>query len=399
MAAARIYLDHHATTPVDPRVLEVMLPWFTERFGNAASAGHAFGWEAADAVDAARAQVAAAVGADPRAIVFTSGTTESNNLAITGAVEQDGRERPHVITNAAEHKAVLDVCARLERRGAEVTVLPVDGDGRITAEQVAGALTDRTVLVSVMLANNEVGSLQPVADIGAVTRAAGVLLHCDAAQAVTKVPVDVDALQVDLCSFSAHKMYGPKGVGALFVRRREPRVRLAPQQLGGGHERGLRSGTLPVPLIVGFGEACRLGIAEQDANAAHCAALRDRLWAGLTAELDQVTRTGHPTECLPGNLNAVFACIEAEGLLMQLPDVACSAGSACTAASLDPSHVLLACGLSPEAARASVRFGIGKDNTAEEIDRALAAIVPVVRRLRAQSPLYTPSPAPPPDAS
>lgn len=390
MAAPRIYLDHHATTPVDPQVLEAMLPYFTERFGNAASAGHAYGWEAADAVDAARIQVAAAIGTEANAIVFTSGTTEANNLAIRGAVEQDGRERPHLITNAAEHKAVLDVCRRLEQQGAELTVLPVDGDGRITAAQVAEAITDRTVLVSVMLASNEVGSLQPVAAIGAVTRERGVLLHCDAAQAVAKIPVDVEALQADLLSFSAHKMYGPKGVGALYVRRRSPRVRLTPQQLGGGHERGLRSGTLPVPLLVGFAEACRLGVERLDADAAHCAALRDRLWAGISARLDRVSRTGHATECLPGNLNCAFEFAEAEGLLMQMGGIALSAGSACTAASLDPSHVLLACGLTPEQARASIRFGIGRGNTEAEIDTVLDTLVPVVQRLRAESPLYTP---------
>lgn len=391
MTVPRIYLDHHATTPVDPQVLAAMLPYFTERFGNPASAGHGFGWEAADAVDAARAQIAAAVGADAKDLIFTSGTTESNNLAITGALEQDGRDRPHVITNAAEHKAVLDVCRRAERRGAELTVLPVDGDGRITAAQVADAITDRTVLVSVMLANNEVGSLLPVAEIGAVTRAAGVLLHCDGAQAVGKIPVDVEALQADLLSFSAHKLYGPKGVGALFVRRRNPRVRLAPQLVGGGHERGLRSGTLPVPLLVGFAEACRLGIERRSADAVHCAALRARLWGGITARLDRVRRTGHPTHCLPGNLNCAFEFVEAEGLLMQMAGVALSAGSACTAASLDPSHVLLACGLTPEQARSSIRFGIGRGNTEAEIDTVLDLLVPVVQRLRAESPLYPPA--------
>ena len=382
----RIYLDHHATTPVDSRVVAAMQPWWTERFGNPASP-HAFGWEADDAVEAARAEVAAAIGAEAREIVFTSGTTESVNLALKGAVEASKRPDPHVVTSAIEHRAVLDTCAWLERRGVAVTRVPVDAAGRVDPTGVAAACTDRTVAISVMAANNEIGTLQPVAAIGAFARSRGIAFHTDAAQAVTKVPFDVRGACVDLCSFSAHKLYGPKGVGALYVRRSPPRVRVAPQLHGGGHERGLRSGTLPVPLIVGFGAACRIGLAERERDAAHAVALRERLWAALSATLDGLHQNGHSAERLPGNLSVAFAGVHGEGLLMQLRDVAVASGSACTAASLEPSHVLLACGLPPDLAHATLRFGIGRGNTEAEIDHVAAEVARVVRELRAHVPV------------
>ena len=384
-----IYLDYHATTPVDPRVVAALTPYFTERFGNTASRQHPFGWAARDAAEAARRQVAGLIGADPREICFTSGATESNNLALKGAVAAAASGTPHIVTVATEHRAVLDPCRRLAEGGARVTEVPPDRDGRVTPEAIERALTEDTVLVSVMLANNEIGVLQPIAGISEITRASGVLLHSDAAQAVGRVPVDVDALGVDLLSFTAHKLYGPKGIGALYVRRRRPRVPLAAIIDGGGHERGLRSGTLNVPGIVGFGAAAEICRAELAAEGERIGRLRDRLLAALTARLDGVTVNGSMEQRLPHNLNVSFAGVEGESLLVGLDDVAVSSGAACTTASpgLDPSHVLRAIGLSDELARASLRFGLGRWTTEEEIDYAADKVSSLVERLRQLSPV------------
>ena len=384
-----IYLDYHATTPVDPRVVEAMAPYFTERFGNAASRHHAFGWAARDAAEAARRQVAGLIGADPREICFTSGATESNNLALKGAVTAAARPRPHVVTVATEHRAVLDPCSRLAEGGARVTEVAPAGDGLVSPESIERALTDDTVLVSVMLANNEIGVLQPIAGIAEVTGARGVLLHCDAAQAVGRVPVDAGALGVDLLSLTAHKLYGPQGVGALYVRRRRPRLRLAPIIDGGGHERGLRSGTLNVPGIVGFGAAAEICRAELAAEGERIGRLRDRLLAALTGRLDGATVNGSLERRLPHNLNVSFAGVEGESLLVGLDDVAVSSGAACSTASpsLEPSHVLRAIGLPDELARASLRFGLGRWTTEEEIDYAADKVSSLVERLRELSPV------------
>jgi cysteine desulfurase len=385
----RVYLDNHATTPVDPRVLEAMLPYFAERFGNAASRTHPFGVEAEEAVEQARAEIAAVVGATPREIIFTSGATESDNLAIKGVVEFYADKGNHVITAATEHKAVLDTCKALVKAGnATVTVLPVDGTGRVDPEAVRRAITPQTVLISIMHANNEIGTLQPIADIGRIAKDAGVLFHTDGAQSVGKVPVDVGALGVDLLALTAHKLYGPKGCGALYVRNSAPRVRLAPQMHGGGHERGMRSGTLNVPGVVGLGRACAIAAAEMRPEQAHLAALRDRLHRGLLAQLDAVELNGHPTERLAGNLHLTFAGVDGDALLAALQDVALSSGSACTSAVLEPSHVLRAIGLDEDDAHASIRFGIGRFNTQADIDYAVDRVVQEVRRLRALSPQY-----------
>ena len=373
-----IYLDHHATTPVDPVVLEAMLPWFTEHFGNAASRGHVEGHRAQRAVESARAQVARHLGCSPKEVVFTSGATESNNLAILGAVRARGAAGAHVITAATEHKAVLDPVARLAREGARVTVLDVEPDGRLPVERVAEALRPDTVLVSVMAVNNEVGTVQPIPELGALCRERGVLLHCDAAQTAW-TPVDVRAWQVDLLSLSAHKLYGPKGVGALYVRRGRPRIQLEPLQYGGGHERGFRSGTLPVPLIVGMGAAVGLlGDAEAEARVAR---LRDRLWDKLRAA-GGVHLNGGMAHRAPHNLNVSIDGVEAEALLMGIRGIAVSTGSACTSATLEPSHVLRALGLSAGRAQAAIRFGLGRSTTEEEVDRAAAHIVAKVDMLR-----------------
>lgn len=383
-----IYLDNHATTRTDPRVLAAMLPYFTEHYGNAASRTHAFGWKAEEAVDQARAQVAELIGADAKEIIFTSGATESNNLALKGSAGMYRRQGNHVITVQTEHRAVLDPCRRLQRDGFAVTFLPVDRYGRVTPQQVADAITPQTILVSVMLANNEVGTLQPVAEIGAICKERQVLLHTDATQAVGKIPVDVAALQVDLLSLSAHKIYGPKGVGALYVRRRQPHVRLEPLFDGGGHERGMRSGTLPVPLVVGLGMACELCRQEMPTEAPRLRDLRDRLHRGLEEQLDECLLNGHPVERLPGNLNLSFAHVQGEALLMALKTVAVSSGSACTSASVEPSYVLRALGVPDELAHSSIRFGIGRFNTAAEIEQVIDAVAQAVRRLRALSPSY-----------
>ena len=398
-----IYMDYNATTPVDPRVFEAMAPYFTKTFGNPASRGHVFGWEAEAAVDAARDQMARAMNASAREIVFTSGATESDNIAILGVARLHREKGGHVITAPTEHSAVLDPCRQLEREGCGVTYLePAKGTGEIRPEQVRAAIQDKTVLVSLMLANNEVGTVQRAAAIGAVCREKNVLFHTDAVQGFGKIPFDVDAMHVDLASFSAHKIYGPKGVGALYVRARNPHVRLEPIVFGGGHERGMRSGTLNVPGIVGFGKAAELAVAEMAEEGRRLRLLRKRLYDGLCSRIDDVTLNGAPLPAieadgalssgaeeprLPGNLNVSFAGVEGEALLVSMKDVAVSSGSACTSASLAPSHVLTSIGVSPELAHASIRFGLGRWNTAEEIDYAIETAVKAVVRLRENSPL------------
>jgi cysteine desulfurase len=384
-----IYLDHHATTPIDPRVLDAMMPYLREKFGNAASREHAWGREAAKAVEEARAQVAALIGADEREIVFTSGATESDNLAIKGVAEFHRERGDHLVTAVTEHPAILDSCAALERAGrARVTRLPVDREGLISLDALREALTDKTVLVSIMFANNEIGVLQDIPAIGSLCRERRVLFHTDAAQAAGKVPVDVGAMPIDLVSMSAHKMYGPKGVGALYVRRRNPRVRLTPILDGGGHEGGLRSGTLNVPAIVGFGAACEIARTEMGEEAGRLRKLRDRLWEGLSNDLDHVTLNGHAERRLPGNLNVSFKYVESESLILSLDGIAVSSGAACTTAKVEPSHVLKAIGLPEDLARASVRFGLGRSTTQAEIDTVRKRVVDAVRRLRKMSPLY-----------
>ena len=384
-----IYLDNHATTPMDPRVLEKMIPYFTENFGNAGSRNHAYGWKAEEAVDKARAQVAALIGADPKEIVITSGATESNNIAILGVAEMYKDKGNHIITCVTEHKAVLDPCKHLEETGAcEVTWLGVDKYGQINLDELRAAITDKTILISIMHANNEIGTLQPVAAIGKIAKEKGILFHSDAVQSVGKIPVDVNALGVDLLSLSGHKIYGPKGIGALYVRRRNPRVRLSPIVFGGGQERGMRSGTLNVPGLVGLGEACELARLEMATEAERLKGLRDRLHEGLTRQLDEVYLNGHPTERLPGNLNLSFAYVEGESLIMGIKDLAVSSGSACTSASLEPSYVLRALGTREDLAHTSIRFGLGRFTTQEEIDFAIQQVVHEVSRLREMSPLY-----------
>jgi cysteine desulfurase len=388
MVQLPIYLDNNSTTRVDPRVVEAMLPYFTEDYGNAASRTHVFGLKAAEAVEEARGRVARLIAADAREIVFTSGATESNNLALKGVAAMYRRQGNHLVTAVTEHRAVLDPCRRLEREGFRVTFLPVDEYGRVTPNQVAEALTDQTLLVSIMAANNEVGTVQPVREIGRLCKERGVLFHCDAVQAVGKLPVDVEDMGIDLLSLSAHKLYGPKGVGALYVRRRDPSVRLEPLFDGGGHERRMRSGTLPVPLVVGLGVACTLCQWEMTAEAERLTRLRERLRQGIMGELDEVYLNGHPTERLPGNLNLSFAYIQGDALMMNLRDVALSSGSACTSAEPEPSYVLRALGRSDDLAHGSLRFGLGRFTTEEDVDHVSAAVVRGVRHLRSLSPLY-----------
>ena len=383
-----IYMDFQATTPVDPRVLEAMLPYFREKFGNAASRNHSFGWEAEKAVSKARAEIASLIGASPKEIIFTSGSTEAINLAIKGAGEMYASKGKHIITSQAEHKAVLDTCKHMEKQGFEVTYLAPDSTGRISVESIRQALREDTILVTVMWANNEVGTLNPIREIGELCHERGVLFFTDGTQAAGKIPVDVEADHVDLLCLSAHKIYGPKGVGCLYVRRRKPRVRLVAQMDGGGHERGMRSGTLNVPGIVGLGAACAICEAELESSMKRSAELRDRLEARITGELDMVHLNGNREFRLPGNLNLSFPYVEGESLLMGIDDVAVSSGSACTSASLEPSHVLRSMGVGDDLAHSSIRFGIGRTTTEEEVDYVANKVVKAVQRLREMSPLY-----------
>jgi len=382
-----IYMDNNATTRVDPQVVDAMLPWFSEHYGNAASRHHAFGRKAEAAVEEAREQVARLIAAGPREIVFTSGATESNNLALKGACAMNRTRGDHIITAVTEHHAVLDPVRRLQRQGFQATFLPVDRFGLVSPEQVEEAITERTILVSLMAANNEVGTLHPIRAIGEVCKRRGVLFHTDAVQAVGKVPLDAEEMGIDLLSLSGHKMYGPKGIGALYVRRRSPTVRLEPMLDGGGHERGLRSGTLNVPGIVGLGKACELCQAEREAEATRLTNLRERLRQGIEA-LPGVSLNGHPEERLPGNLNLSISWVRGEALLMGLRGVAVSSGSACTSANPEPSYVLRALGVDDELGQASLRFGLGRFNTAEEVEQVTDEVVRVVRRLREMSPDY-----------
>jgi len=382
-----IYMDNHATTPMDPRVLEEMLPYFMEKFGNAASRNHSFGWAAEEGVEAARERIAKLVGATTKEIIFTSGATESDNLAIKGAAEFYREKGNHIVTCKTEHKAVLDSCKRLERQGYEVTYLPVSKEGLVDPEDVRKAITPKTILVSIMFANNEIGTVQPVEQIGAICREKGVLFHCDAVQGIGKLPFDVEKVQADLVSMSGHKMYGPKGIGALYVRRK-PRVRLAELIDGGGHERGMRSGTLNVPGIVGMAKASEICQAEMVEEGLRLGALRERMRESICSRLDLVHVNGSKEHHLPGNLNLSFAYVEGEGLMMAIKDVAVSSGSACTSASLEPSYVLRACGVEEEMAHSSIRFGLGRFNTQEEVDYVSDLVVKSVRRLREMSPLY-----------
>src|SRR3989441_3084577 len=383
-----IYMDNHATTPVDPRVLEAMLPFFGEKFGNAASRNHSFGWSAEEAVENARAQIARLVNANPKEIIFTSGATESNNLAIKGVAEMYREKGNHIITQVIEHKAVLDTCKRLEKYGFEVTYLPVEKDGRINLDDLRRAITPKTILISIMYANNEIGVINPIAEIGKIAKEKGVFFHVDGVQAAGKVPVDVQKDNIDLLSLSGHKIYGPKGVGALYVRRRNPRVQLSAIIDGGGHERGMRSGTLNVPGIVGLGKACEIAQKEMPEESARMLSLREHLRKGLEAKLDEVFINGSIEHRLPNNLNMSFAYVEGESLLMGINDIAVSSGSACTSATLEPSYVLKALGVGEDLAHTSIRFGLGRFNTQEEVDYVTDRVVETVNRLRELSPLY-----------
>ncbi len=383
-----IYMDNHATTPCDPRVVEAMMPFLTQHFGNAASRNHAFGWAAEEAVELARERIAKLIGASPKEIIFTSGATESDNMALKGVVEFYGHKGKHIITAMTEHKAIIDTARHLEREGCEVTWLPVGTDGLIDPAEVEKAIRPDTILVSVMHANNEIGVLNDVAAIGRICKAHKVLFHTDAAQSVGKVPVDVQAMDIDLLSISAHKLYGPKGIGALYVRRKKPRVRVSPLVHGGGHERGMRSGTLPVHQIVGFGMACEVAMQDLEGDIAHSRALRDRLHDKLVAAIPEVLINGSMERRLPGNLNISFMFVEGESLLMALRDVAVSSGSACTSASLEPSYVLRAIGLDDENAHSSIRFGLGRFNTEEEVDHVADLVIGAVAKLREMSPLW-----------
>jgi cysteine desulfurase len=383
-----IYMDNNATTRTDPRVLEVMLPYFTEQYGNAASRQHVFGRKAEAAVDEARAQIARLIGASPKEIIFTSGATESDNLALKGVASMFRNKGNHLVTTVTEHRAVLDSCKRLEREGFQITFLPVDRFGLVAPDQVAEALTAKTILVSVMAANNEIGTLQPIQEIGKLCKERGIYFHSDGVQAIGKVPLDVDVMGIDLLSLSAHKIYGPKGIGALYVRARNPRVRLEPLIDGGGHERGLRSGTLPVASIVGFGMACALCQAEMGPEADRLLQLRERLYQGIAGQLEHVFLNGHPTQRLPGNLNLSFAYVEGEALMIGIKGLAVSSGSACTSASREPSYVLKALGVGDERAHSSIRFGLGRFNTQEEVEYVIQEVSETVRGLRAMSPTY-----------
>src|SRR5689334_12735130 len=383
-----VYMDNHATTPVDPRVLEEMLPYFTDRFGNAASRNHSFGWAGEEGVETARERIAKLIGATPKEIIFTSGATESDNLAIKGVAEMYKEKGNHIITAVTEHKAVLDTCKRMEKAGFRVTYLPVQKDGLIDLDDLKRAIDDKTILVTIMAANNEIGVVQPLAEIGKICKERGVLFHSDATQAVGKIPMDMNKMGIDLASISAHKMYGPKGVGALYVRRKNPRVQLVAQMDGGGHERGMRSGTLEVPNIVGLGKACEIAMNEMPQESCRLAGLRNRLKDKLMSELDEVYVNGNMEHHLPNNLNISFAYVEGESLLMGINDIAVSSGSACTSATLEPSYVLKALGTGDELAHSSIRFGLGRFNTVEEVDYVANKVIDTVKRLRELSPLY-----------
>ncbi len=382
-----IYLDYQATTPMDPRVLEAMMPYFTTKFGNAASRSHSYGWEAEEGVEKARRQVAAIIGADEKEVIFTSGATESNNLALTGVAKFYKDRRNHIVTVVTEHKCVLDTCRHLEQEGFEVTYLPVKTDGLVDLDVLRAAVTDRTVLVSVMAVNNEIGVIQPLKEIGAICREKGAFFHTDCAQAVGKIKLDVNEMNIDLMSLSGHKIYGPKGIGALYVRRK-PRVRLVAMINGGGQERGFRSGTLPTPLCVGFGEACEIAMKEMPAEAERLHRLRDRMLDGLRARLPEIHVNGHLDQRIPGNLNISFAYVEGESLIMGIKSLSVSSGSACTSASLEPSYVLRALGVDEERAHTSLRIGLGRFTTEAEIDQAVADLSRHVTKLREMSPLW-----------
>lgn len=381
-------MDYHATTPCDPRVFETMRPYFTEVFGNAASRNHEFGWRAEEGVENARKQVADLIGASSKEIIFTSGATESDNLAIKGVAEMYYERGDHLITVVTEHKAILDTCKKLEKRGFKITYLPVGSDGLISPDDVRNAITDKTIIVSVMHVNNEIGVIQPIGEIGKICKEKGVIFHTDAVQSVGKIPFDVNELNVDLVSLSGHKIYGPKGVGALYVRRRNPRVQLTPMIDGGGHERGMRSGTLNVTGIVGLGKAAELARLEMAEESERIMGLRERLRRGIMDETPDVYINGHETKRVPGNLNISFAYVEGESLLMGISDIAVSSGSACTSASLEPSYVLKALGVGEELAHSSIRFGVGRFNTEEEVDYTIGRVNEAVNRLRELSPLW-----------
>lgn len=382
-----IYLDNNATTPMDPRVLEAMLPYFNEKFGNAASRNHPFGWAAEEGVDYAREQIGKLINCSEKEIIFTSGATESNNLAIKGVFEMYAAKGNHIITATTEHKAILDTCAHLEKLGAKITYLQVKADGLIDLEELANAITDQTILISIMYGNNEIGVIQPMKEISAIARSKGVLLHTDATQAVGKIPVDVEADGIDLLSFTAHKMYGPKGVGALYVRRKNPRVKVTAQMDGGGHERGMRSGTLNVPGIVGFGKACEIAMQDMEKDAQRLSVMRDRLEKSLL-DLEEAYVNGNTAHRLPHVANISFKYVEGEGLMMAMKDLAVSSGSACTSASLEPSYVLKSLGLNDDLAHSSIRFGLGRFTTDEEIDYAIECTKKAVTKLREMSPLW-----------
>jgi cysteine desulfurase len=385
-----IFMDSQSTTPVDPRVLDAMIPFFTEKFGHPASRNHSFGWEAEAAVDQARERVAKLIGArDPKEVIFTSGGTEAINLAIKGVAEMYREKGNHIVTTAIEQRAGFDACKRLERGGYSVTYVPVGSDGLVDVDEIRKVITDKTILISVMFANNEIGTMQPIPEIGKLAKEKGIIFHCDATQAVGKIPVDVEAMGIDLLSCTAHLMYGPKGVGALYVRRKNPRVRLAPMIDGGGHERGMRSGTLPVPLVVGFGKAAEICREVMPEESARLKTLRDKLQDMVLSSLDEVYLNGHPEKRLPHNLNISFAYVEGESVLMGLnKEVAISSGSACTSATLEPSYVIAALGVGSELAHSSIRFALHRFNTEEEVEYVGSRVVEVVKRLREMSPLY-----------
>ncbi len=383
-----IYLDYNATTPVDRKVVEAMMPYFTESFGNAASRNHSFGWEVEKVVDDARELIGNSIGAGGKEIVFTSGATESDNLAILGVAEFYKKKGTHIISSPIEHKAVIDPCNALEQKGYEITFLDVDKHGCIDLKQLEDSIREDTILVSLMAGNNEIGTLNPIREIGQITRNKGVLFHTDATQGVGKIPIDVEEMNIDLLSMTAHKFYGPKGIGALYVRRKKPRVRLSPIMFGGGHERGMRSGTLNVPGIVGFAKALELSVEEMASEAERLTGLRQRLLDRLNSELDYIFLNGHPTDRLPNNLNVSFGYVEGESLMMGVNELAVSSGSACTSASLEPSYVLRALGVGDDLAHSSIRFGMGRFTTVEEIDYVAEKMIAAVKRLREMSPLY-----------